>query len=205
MRRFSKLAAALLPLAVIGFGVSTSTAAPGANGAERVRVIVAYKDGQRSNAQRALAMAGAEVHYDFASLRGYAVSVPAVSLEGLSRNPAFDYIEEDAKRYALAVDADGGDEQPYGIAAVQAAPTTTSGPLDTNAGKVTVCIIDSGLDITHPDHAASYGGGIPRSVVTATPARAAGPHRRLRPGSLTRITTVPTLPEPSRRSTTARV
>jgi subtilisin family serine protease len=156
------LAAALLPLAVIGFGVSTSTAAPGANGAERVRVIVAYKDGQRSSASRALAMAGAEIHYDFASLRGYAASVPVVSLDGLSRNPAFDYIEEDAKRYALTVDADGGDEQPYGILAVQAAPTTTSGPLDTNAGNVTVCIIDSGLDTTHPDHAAGYGGQNPK-------------------------------------------
>jgi serine protease len=162
VRRFSKLAAALLPLAVIGFGVSTSTAAPGANGAERVRVFVAYKDGQRGNASRALSAAGAEVHYDFQELRSYAVTVPAAAVAGFARNPAIDYVEEDVKRYALAFDADGGDDQPYGIAAVQAAPTATSGPLDTNAGNVTVCIIDSGLDTTHPDHAAGYGGLNPK-------------------------------------------
>ena len=64
-------AAALLPLAVpVALSSSIAVAAPGAKGAEQVRVIVAYKDGQRGNAERALAMAGAEVHYDFAALRG---------------------------------------------------------------------------------------------------------------------------------------
>lgn len=156
MQKYSLAAAvALLPFATIGFSVPSASAAPGANGAERARVIAVYKDGQRGAAQRALAMAGAEVHHDLAEQRGYAVSVPAVAVEGLSRNPAFAYVEEDVKRYALGFDADGGDEQPYGIAAVQANPTSTSGPLDGNAGNVTVCIIDSGLDMRHPDHASN--------------------------------------------------
>jgi subtilisin family serine protease len=150
VRRFSKLAAALLPLAAIGFGVSTSTAAPGANGAERVRVIAAYKEGQRAAAARALSMAGAEVHYDFAALRGYAVSVPAVSLEGLSRNPAFDYIEEDAKRYPLTYQA--GETAPYGLGNVQADLVSDAG-----TGNVTVCVIDSGLDVNHSDHNLGIG------------------------------------------------
>jgi subtilisin family serine protease len=148
VRRFSRLAAALLPLAVIGLGVSTSTAAPGANGTERVRVIVAYKDGQRSNASRALAMAGAEVHYDFAALGGYAVSLPAVAVEGLSRNPAIAYVEEDAKRYPMAQTV------PYGIAMVQANQLS-----DSAASNTMVCIIDSGIDGNHEDHLKSKMNG----------------------------------------------
>jgi serine protease len=103
MQRFKLAAtAALLPLAAVALSSSIALAAPGARGGEQVRVIVAYKDGQRGNAERALAMAGADVHFDFASRRGYAATVPAAALEGLSRNPAFDYVEEDAKRYPLA-------------------------------------------------------------------------------------------------------
>lgn len=157
MQKYSLAAAvALLPLAAIGFSAPSASAAPGANGADRARVIVVYKDGQRGAAQRALAVAGAEVHHDLAIQRGFAVSLPAVAVEGLAHNAAIAYVEADVKRYAFAADADGGDEQPYGIAAVQAA-RTSSGPLDDNSGNVTVCIIDSGLDTSHPDHAASYG------------------------------------------------
>jgi len=157
VQKYSLAAAvALLPLASIGFSTSSASAAPGAKGADRARVIVVYKDGQRGAAQRALAMSGAEVHHDLAEQRGYAVSLPAVAVEGLAHNPAIAYVEDDVKRYAFGFDASGGDEQPYGITAVQADPTTTSGPLDNNSGNVTVCIIDSGLDTKHPDHAASY-------------------------------------------------
>ncbi len=61
MQRFKLAAtAALLPLAAVALSSSIAIAAPGAKGAEQVRVIVAYKDGQRGNAERALSMAGAE-------------------------------------------------------------------------------------------------------------------------------------------------
>ena len=72
MHRFKlAAAAALLPLVTVALSSSIATAAPGARGAEQVRVIVAYKDGQRGNAERALAMAGAQVHLDLAAQRGY--------------------------------------------------------------------------------------------------------------------------------------
>jgi subtilisin family serine protease len=115
-------------------------AAPG-NGAERARVYVVYKDGQRGNAARALAMAGAEVHYDFAGLRGYAVSVPAVALEGLSHNPAIEFVEQDPKRHLMA------ETTPYGIKSVQADLVQAA----SNAGNTQVCIIDSGYDTSHED------------------------------------------------------
>jgi len=149
MQRFKLAAiAVLLPLAAVALSSSIAIAAPGARGVEQVRVIVAYKDGQRGNAERALAMSGAEVHHDFASRRGYAATVPAAALEGLSRNPAFDYVEEDAKRYPLA------QTKPYGIVNVQADQVS-----DSAAGNTTVCIIDSGIDRAHEDHAGNKLAG----------------------------------------------
>ena len=107
--------AALLPLAAVALSSSIAVAAPGAKGAEQVRVIVAYKDGQRGNAERALAMAGAETCITtLLAQRGFAVTLPAVAVEGLSRNPAIDYVEEDAKRYPLGWRQSS---VPYGIAA----------------------------------------------------------------------------------------
>lgn len=157
MRKYSLAAAvALLPLATIGFSVPSATAAPGARGVEQARVIVAYKDGQRANAERALAMAGAERHYDLAAQRSFAVTLPAVAVEGLSRNPAIEYVEQDVPRYPLSLA--NQEVVPYGIGMTQADQvpdgTTTTGTVTTSADNSMVCIIDSGLDIGHPDHSA---------------------------------------------------
>ncbi|MGB5101952.1 MAG: S8 family serine peptidase [Steroidobacteraceae bacterium] len=138
MKTIKLLVAGLLAMALAL--PQASSAAPGA-GAERARVYVVYKDGQRGNAARALAMAGAEVHYDFAGLRGYAVSVPAAALEGLTRNPAIEFVEEDARRYLMA------ETVPYGIIAVQANLVAAA----TATGNTQVCIIDSGYTSGHED------------------------------------------------------
>ncbi len=149
MHRFKlAAAAALLPLAAVALSSSIAVAASGARGAEQVRVIVAYKDGQRGNAERALAMAGADVHYDLAAQRGFAVTLPAVAVEGLSRNPAVDYVEEDARRYPLSLAT--AQTVPYGITLTQADQVS-----DAVAANAQVCIIDSGLNIGHPDHSAA--------------------------------------------------
>lgn len=132
------LVAGLLPMALVL--PQASSAAPGA-GAERARVYVVYKDGQRGNAARALAIAGAEVHYDFAGLRGYAISVPSVALEGLARNAAIEFVEADPKRYLMA------ETVPYGITAVQAGLVVAG----TTSGNTQVCIIDSGYTSGHED------------------------------------------------------
>jgi serine protease len=145
MKILKWLAIGLLPMALVV--VQAPSAAPG-NGAERARVYVVYKDGQRGNAARALAMAGAEVHHDFAGLRGYAVSLPAVALEGLARNPAIEYVEEDPKRYLMAEDV------PYGITAVQA---NLVAALDNASTQV--CIIDSGYNLGHEDLPSSNVAG----------------------------------------------
>jgi len=134
-------AACTLPI-VLAFSLATFAAT------DRVRVYVVYKEGQHSNAARALAAAGAEVHYNFVGLRGYSISLPAVALEGLTRNPAIEYVEEDPKRYPMA------QQTPYGIIMVQANQVS-----DSAAGGSTVCIIDSGIDQNHEDLAGNLLNG----------------------------------------------
>jgi subtilisin family serine protease len=141
-------AAALLPFAAVVLSSSVAVAASGARGSEQARVIIAYKDGQRGGAERALAMAGAETHYDLAAQRSFAVSLPAVAVESLARNPSIEYVEEDVKRYPLSLAT--RQVVPYGITLTQADQVS-----DSLTGNAQVCIIDSGLDIDHPDHSAA--------------------------------------------------
>jgi len=69
------------------------------------------------------------------------VSVPAVAVPGLARNPAVEYVEEDPKRYPMA------QTTPYGIPMVQADQLNAP----SGGGNVLVCIIDSGYDRGHGD------------------------------------------------------
>jgi len=135
-----KHAIAALAVTMAVAAVPAVAAPPDGKGADRARIYVAYKAGQRGPAERALAAVGAEVHYDFPGLNAYAVSVPAVAVPALARSPGVEYVEEDPKRYPLA------DTTPYGIPMVQA------DLLDAGTGGNTlVCIIDSGYDVNHED------------------------------------------------------
>ncbi|MEJ2523708.1 MAG: S8 family serine peptidase [Gammaproteobacteria bacterium] len=132
-------------------GQPAYAAPPDDKGADRARVYVAYKDGQRGPAQRALAAVGAEVHHDFPGLGAYAASIPAVAREALARNPAVAYVEEDPKRYPMAQTV------PYGIPMVQADQVDAP----SGGGGAMVCIIDSGYDGGHPDLPGATGSNDP--------------------------------------------
>lgn len=61
-------------------------------------------------------------------------------------------IEEDPIRVLHSVDeiVVGDEVRPYGLASVQADPSVLT---DSDAGDITVCVIDSGLDLNHPEFA----------------------------------------------------
>lgn len=75
--------------------------------------------------------------------------LPEQALQGLRHNPNIEYVEPDARRYALAEVA------PYGVAMVQA-DQVPSAPV---AGDALVCIIDSGIRLSHEDFAGQPIGG----------------------------------------------
>jgi subtilisin family serine protease len=146
MRTVSSIALA----AVLAIACVTAAAAPPADrGAERARVYVAYHADARGPAQQALAAVGAEVHHDFPQLRAFAVSLPAVAISGLARNPAIEYVEEDPKRYPMA------QVVPYGIKMVQADLVADGA----NMANTMVCIIDSGVHRAHEDFRSAQFSG----------------------------------------------
>src|SRR6185436_2345596 len=117
--------------------------------AQDTRYIVKFRDGRGPAGHGALRAAGAEVVLELDPQNAAAVRIPAAALNGLSRNPNIEFIEEDVVRepYAWSNAAGNGSEViPYGIQMVQANQIISS-----NAGNRKVCIIDSGYSDQHED------------------------------------------------------
>jgi subtilisin family serine protease len=123
--------------------------------AESSRMIVMFKPGASASAagKAAIRAAGGVVKHEIFGMSAVSIEVSAQALKGLQNNPNIEYIEEDAKRYPLALTSpsDGvkyasGQLVPYGIKMVQADQLS-----DDLAGNRKICIIDSGYDRAHED------------------------------------------------------
>ncbi len=128
-------------------------AVPAQAAGDTTRVIVAFKPGAAAAIRGAVSMARGSVQLEIFGMDAMAVEVPTQALNGLARNPNVEYIEEDVKRYPLALTSPStgtpyatGQLVPYGIQAVQADLVS-----DAAAGERKVCIIDSGYDRGHED------------------------------------------------------
>ncbi len=117
------------------------------------RVIVRYAPGHGAALKANAVQAGGHIIHEFNQLNAFAVSLPDVAIKGFLHNPNVLSVQEDAKRYMSA------DTVPYGVDLVQA-----RGVWDTDANLqiddlapdgsgIKVCIIDSGLAVTHEDFA----------------------------------------------------
>jgi serine protease len=104
------------------------------------RVIVSFKPG--ADHAKIIAAAGGSVKLEISGMNAKAVEIPVNAIEGLSRNPNVEYVEDDVLRQPYA------QRTPYGIDQVQA-PLVW--PVATGANRK-VCIIDSGLYLAHEDH-----------------------------------------------------
>jgi len=125
--------------------------------ADTTRVIVAMKPGAASGARAAITAARGVIKQELSDLGAVAIEVPTAALNGLQRNPNIEYVEEDVKRYPLAVTSPStgtpyalGQKVPYGIKMVQADQLS-----DSLAGSRKICIIDSGYSRGHEDLDAS--------------------------------------------------
>jgi subtilisin family serine protease len=112
------------------------------------RYIVQFKDGRAAAGRAAVNMAkSANVALELNQHDAVAAYLPATALKALRNNPNVEYIELDAKRYPMSDQKEGGNPGvPYGIDMVGA----VNFPEVTNGTK-TVCIIDSGIDLTHDE------------------------------------------------------
>ena len=118
------------------------------------RVIVGLKAGAEGQARAAVAAARGRVALELPSVAAVAVELPSAAVAALSRNPNVAYVEEDARRYPLALTSPStapyasGQLEPWGIRAVQAHLLPLG---DSQTGNRKVCIIDSGYAMGHED------------------------------------------------------
>ncbi len=124
------------------------------------RVIVSYKDGGADTLKAAIAAAHGTVKHEISDSNDIAVELPTSELAKLAKHPSMDYIEQDVKRYPMALTSPStkpykaGQLVPYGIKMVQADQLP-----DTYAGNRMVCIIDSGYNLAHEDLSGNHVTG----------------------------------------------
>lgn len=123
-------------------------------GYDRDRYIITYRT---TAGKVAIADAAAKVHIDLPSVHTFAATVPEGRVASLLKNPLIASIETDKPRYLLgsidpasSLRGDGHrrlpETVPYGIAMVQADQVAHA-----VANRKTICILDSGYALGHPD------------------------------------------------------
>jgi subtilisin family serine protease len=145
-------------------GSTLALSAPGSN-AGTSRVLIQFKHGSKGLVQNALRDGHAKVHFNFDSIDTVSATVPTAALAKLRKNPNIQFIEPDQIRRPSSV---GPQTVPYGIDMVQARDVWDAdrdGTIDAGAptgSSITVCVIDSGVHVTHEDFAGvNIIGGYP--------------------------------------------
>lgn len=132
------------------FGMGPAQAATTADSTP-TQVLLGFKPGAAAEVQSAVTAAGGRIVADLSEVNGMAVRVPAAAVAQLQRNPNVEFVEDDAPRYAFARASrtsltTAGQTLPYGIPLVQADKVS-----DSLASDRKLCIVDSGVDLTHED------------------------------------------------------
>ncbi len=138
-------------LAIGAFGLTATLPAMAAESASRM--IVKFKPGTLAKVKAEIARQRGQVVLDVSELNALAVKLTPQAVAALRKSRHVEFIERDAPQYAfrsatrpgVGVMA-AGEVVPYGIPMVQADQVS-----DAAAGNRTLCIIDSGIDGTHPD------------------------------------------------------
>ncbi|MFC3461002.1 S8 family serine peptidase [Massilia haematophila] len=152
VQRFTR-ASRTFSLCILAAAAATVCNPASAAQEETTRVIVAFKPGAKAAMKGAVTAAKGAVKHEIFGTNAMAIEVPVAALKGLQNNPNVEYVEEDAKRYPLALTSPStgtpyatGQLVPYGIKMVQADQLS-----DSVAANRKVCIIDSGYDNSHED------------------------------------------------------
>lgn len=161
------------------------------------RVIVRYKPGSHSKVVQTIAtsdsmrranQAMTEIHYDFTELDTMVITAdPAIIVE-MQNITEIESIEADPLRFPARNPKDFVDfvqrgsrnlqqTKPYGVDLVQAPDAWERGA--TGQG-VKVCVIDSGIDVDHPDFVTSRLGGLDTSLDWNTDGCGHGTHGKFR-------------------------
>lgn len=165
---------ALTLMAVLVISLFNVNSVYSSSNTDKVRVMVQFAPGKGAAVENSLKAAGGEVHYAFAELNTFAVSLPEAALKGIQNNPNVVLVEEDAPRYPVSILPSASavtlDSQtvPYGVDMVQARDVwdvDRNNVVDTGAptgSNRKICIIDSGVLTSHEDlQGVNFFGGYP--------------------------------------------
>jgi len=134
-----------LTLAAAGCQMDQDNTTPVAK-AKTGRYIVSFNDVAAGKA--AAAALGGALARDLPSGHAAAYHLSDAAATALASNPHINFVEVDQIRVPLSTtNLSGGQVTPYGISMVQADQLSVGA----NGGDITVCIIDSGYSINHPD------------------------------------------------------
>jgi len=145
-------------------------ALPAANAADgSIRVLVGFKNAPDAAERQLIASVGGQIALEYNLIPAMAVDVSAAAVKQLEKSTAVSYVEQEVHRTPLAHIVPGelytGTPEilPWGVERVQADDVWDASPknlaVDNSsvpAGQgVQVAVLDSGVDMTHPDLAAN--------------------------------------------------
>lgn len=166
------LGIAVVMLLLLGNLVDSALAAPGTTG-----YIVVYKDNianPDSETDRLEHENGfASEHRYGVALKGFATKLNAAQLARIQANPNVAFVSEDKTVFAIRmVPVVSGDFVPTGVRRIGAGTTTSVHP----ASNVNVAVIDTGIDLSHPDLNAVNGKNCIRTNRAANDDNGHGSH-----------------------------
>lgn len=142
MKTLAKFLVFLFLALFLAPALPTANAAPA-----KAKVLIGFK--QKVDQQLVEGMGG-KVKHKYRVVSAVAAEVPEAVLAKLAKHPGVAYVEPDIEVKAL------GDTVPWGIDRIDAELVQ---PYNLGTG-IKVCVIDTGIDYTHPDLDANYKGGI---------------------------------------------
>jgi subtilisin family serine protease len=124
----------------------------GAQGPDRVDVIIAFRTAPGPADEALVAGAGGRIRHTYHLVPAIAANLPQQAVAALLANPRVAAVEPDVRVFAIDAEADNT----WGVKRIGAPSVHTNGIRGTG---IKVAVIDTGIDRNHPDLAANYAGG----------------------------------------------
>lgn len=124
----------------------------GAQGPDRVDVIIAFASAPGAADESLVFGAGGRIRHTYHLVPAIAANVPQQAVAGLLANPRVTAVEPDVRVFAIDAESDNT----WGVTRIGAVSVHTNGIRGTG---VRVAVIDTGIDHSHQDLALNYVGG----------------------------------------------